>query len=152
MALDAASIATAISNLSVASVSIRDATDIPQSVRTTDCPIFMPMPDGWVGATTGSPDDETTFGTPTTREWITHRVFHYIYLHKMLPSGRGIGIKYSDAVAKTEAIWTALTALDVSGVDVENISHSEINSLQDKANNRFVGCFFDITIRERINP
>lgn len=151
MSLNASSIADAIAELTVNGITIMDAANIPLSVKTTDCPVFMPVPNGWVGATTGSPEEETTFGTPSTREWITHRIFHYIYLHKMLAS-KAIDTKYSDAVENTEAIWTALTALDVANVDVENITHTDIDTLKDKAGNSFVGCFFDVTIRERINP
>lgn len=151
MSLNASAIADAIAGLSVTGVTIKAADDLPLSVKTTDCPIFMPVPNGWVGATTGSPDEETTFGTPSTRDWITHRIFHYVYLHRMLVS-KTIDTKYADAVTNTEALWSALAALDVANVDVENITHTDIDTLQDKAGNSFVGCFFDVTIRERINP
>lgn len=151
MTINAVAISDAIAALTVAGVTIKDASNIPLTVKTTDCPIFMPFLNGWLGASTGSPATETTFGTPTTRTWAVHRVLHYVYLHKQIISGT-IGTKYEDAVAKVEAIWTAVSALNVAGVDVENITHAEISELKDKAGNAFVGCLFDITVKEMINP
>lgn len=151
MALNAAAITAAIADLEINGVTIKDITDIPLTVTIKQCPILMPLLDNWIGGATGSPDDETTFGTPSERMWVTHRNFRYIYLHKMLASGRAIDGKYADAIENIELLWTALTALDISGVDVENITHDAVGVLEDKAGNKFVGCFFEIDFKERIN-
>ena len=151
MALNSAGITAAVAALSVSGVSIKDTSAIPDKVLHRDCPILFPVPGDWVGGAGGSPDDETTFGTPGTRYWQVHRTFKYIYLHSAVGTGRGLADEYNAIVTKAELIWEAITALDVAGVDVENITHSAVGVLSDGAGNQFNGCMFEITVREKVN-
>jgi hypothetical protein len=150
MALNSAGITAAIAALNISGVTIKDVTAIPQQVTNRDCPILFPFPNDWISGGKAAAD-ETTFGTPSTRLWHVHRTFTYLYLHSAVGAGRELSDYYSGAVTKLENITSAITTLDVSGVDVETIAHTGIGVLQDAAGNKFTGCQFDITLQERIN-
>lgn len=152
MALNSSGITAAIAALNVTGVTIKDIDAIPQSVINRDCPIFFPMPGDWLDGGRATSEDETTFGPAGSRLWHVYRTYKYVFLHSAVGIGRGNSDTYQDAQEKIEALTTAITALDVSGVDVTEIKNSALGVLQDAAGSKFTGCTFNISIRERINP
>lgn len=152
MSLSSSTIATAIAALSISGVTVKNITEIPESVSTRDCPILFPSPDSWLGGANGEPaDGSTTFGTALTRYWLFNRVYKYIYLHAAVGSGRGLRDHLSAMATKADAVIEAFCELDVSGVDVQNVSIGSFGVLTDPAGNSFYGFTVDITLRERIN-
>lgn len=151
MALNSAAITAAIADLEVNGVDIRDTDKIPQAVTSRDCPIFFPMPDGWIGGSRVASEELSTFGTPTTRYWEVFRDYQYMYLHHAVGAGRGNRDNYAGMVEVLEDLIEAILTLDVSGVDVVDVSHSPVGKYSDPAGNQFGGCPVTITFRERIN-
>ena len=151
MALNSAGISAGIAALSVSGVTIKDVTAIPENVFDRDCPIFFPMPGNWLDGGDAAGDEETTFGTPSTRLWHFHRTLRYVFLHSAVGTGRGNKDNYADAVSKLESITSTITTLDVSGVDVEKITHTPLGILNNPAGKKFLGCEVMITLQERIN-
>jgi hypothetical protein len=152
MALNSAAIATGIAALSIAGVTVKDITAIPDQVQARDCPLLFPHPAEWKSGGNSEPEDgSTTFGTAASRSWIFARVYKYVYLHAPVGSGRGILDNYSAMSIKEDAIATALTQLDLSGVDVKTISVSEFGVLQDPSGASFYGFTVSVTLREWIN-
>jgi len=145
-------IATGIAALSITGVTVKDITAIPERVEARDCPILFPSPDGWMTGGNGEPSEgSTTFGTATTRLWTFNRSYKYIYLHAGVGSGRGLKDHISAMSGKADAILTAISALDVSDVDVKNMTIGEFGVLTDPAGKSFYGFILDITLRERLN-
>jgi hypothetical protein len=156
MALNSAGITAAIASISISGLTIKDVTSIPEKVNNRDCPILFPQPESWLDATwldaqQGGEENSIRFGTPSCRYWQFKRTFNYVFLNNAVGVGRGNADNYASAVDKTESINEAMTAIDVSGVDVVSIGHNGIGVIQDPAGNKFTGCLFSITFRERIN-
>lgn len=150
MSFSSTAIASGIAALSISGVTVKDLTSIPQSGDQTICPILFPSPE-WVSGGNGEPaDGATTFGTATTRLWQFNRVYKYIYLHCQVGAGRLADI-YSGMSSKADAIMKAFTTLDVSDVDVQNVSLGEFGALQDPAGKYFHGFTVSVTLRERLN-
>lgn len=151
MALNSAAITAAIADLEVTGISIRDTGEIPQTVTSRDCPVFFPMPDNWIGGSQIASEEQSTFGTPSTRYWTVLRDYQYMYLHHAAGAGRGNRDHYAAMVELLENLIEAILTLDVSGVDVVDVGHSPIGTYKDPAGNQFGGCPVTITFRERIN-
>lgn len=149
MALNSAGIHAAIAALSVSGVTIKDLSGIPMAIAERDCPIFFPIKK--TGGTAEPSTGSTTFGTPTTRMWTFNREFEYIYLHTPVGTGRGIAEHYTAMSAKEDLILTALTTLDVSGVDVMNIRTTEYGEEVGPASTAYYGYKVIITLREKVN-
>ena len=152
MALNTAGITAAVAAMSVSGVTITDINTMDVHIEQRDCPVMIPAPGEWKGGSSGSPDNETTFGAPGTRYWMVHQTFRYVFVQAVVGAGRDINDWYLKASQNADAIWTAITALDISGVDVQGINMGHIGTIQDPSGNKLIGCFFDITFRERINP
>ena len=89
MALSASTVSAGIAALSITGMtSIRDVGNIPDEVDKRACPILFPDPENWLDAGEGAIDEETTFGTASTRYWQVHRGYNYIYLHAEAGDGR----------------------------------------------------------------
>ena len=151
MALSTSTITAAIAALSISGVTIKDANAIPDQVLDRDCPILFPMPGEFFEGGKGSPDDESTFGTSTTRYWHIYKTFKYLYLDSIVGSGRGINQVYADAAGRLDLIWTAILTLNVSGVDVKNAIPEKLGTVQDASGNSFIGTIWHIEVLERIN-
>lgn len=152
MALSAATVSAGIAALSVTGMaSIRNVDNIPEEVDKRSCPILFPDPENWLDAGEGAIDEETTFGTASTRYWQVHRGYNYIYLHAEAGDGRGLKSHYSAGSTMLDRIMTAITQLDVSGVDVESVSHTRLGLITDPAGKQFYGSFISIRCLERIN-
>lgn len=151
MSFSSTAIFTAISNLSISGVTVKDLTAIPQAGEQTACPILFPNPDGCVSGANGEPSDgATTFGTPTTRMWQFNRTYELIYLHCQVGSG-SLSDFYSDMCSKSDAIIHALVELDITDVDVQTVTIGKFGALQDPSGNYFHGFTVSVTMRERIN-
>lgn len=153
MSLSVSTIATGIAALSVSGVTILDLTAIPDQVQgIRDCPIMYPHPDGFITGGNGDPSSgPATFGTPTTRFWMFLRGFQYVYLHAAVGSQRGISDHYDGMSTNLDAIMQAITALDLTQIDVENIAVGQFGVLQDTSGNSFFGFTLTITLREKVN-
>jgi len=151
MSFSSTAIFTAISNLSISGVTVKDLTAIPQAGDETICPILFPNPDGCVSGANGEPSDGSmTFGTPSTRMWQFNRVYELIYLHCQVGAGALSDI-YSSMCSKSDAIIHALVELDITDVDVQSVTIGKFGALQDPSNNYFHGFTVSVTMRERIN-
>jgi len=158
MALATATITAAIAGMTVykygsttTKISIKDINALDPHVEARDCPILFPAPGEWKGGAEGAPDEETTFGTASTRMWTVHQVFKYLFVQAQAGSERDINDYYLPASANADSIWSALLALDISGVDVEGVNMSPVGVVTDPTGTQHIGCFFDVTFRERIN-
>ena len=152
MALAATTVSAAIASLSVTGMkSIRDVDAVPEEVDTRNCPIMFPDPNNWLAAGSGAPIDETTFGTAGTRYWVVHRSYNYVWLYKECGDGRKLSSHYSAASTMLDALVTALVALDVSGVDVESVTHGPLGVVTDAVGTQFWGSMISVACRERIN-
>ena len=149
--LNSFDITAAVAALSVSGVTMYDTDQIPDQVLARDCPMFCPMPEGWVEGANAAAEEDTTFGTAATRYWQVNRTFRYMYLHNAVGVSRGVKDHYTEMVRKSELLIAALVALDVSGVDVTAVSHSPMGVYRDPSNNSFNGCTFTLSFRERIN-
>ena len=153
MGLNARTIASAIAGMTVTGVTIKDVTGIPEQVQPRDCPILFPDPIAWMAGGNGEPSDgPATFGTPTNRMWVFDRVYRYVYLHASAGAGRGLPDQYPTLSDANDAIATALTALDITGVDIKTIAPDHVGILADPAGNNFYGFQLALTFRERVNP
>jgi hypothetical protein len=152
MALSASAVSAGIAALSISGMkSIRDTDNVPDEVDTRSCPIMFPDPEMWLDAGEGAPEEETTFGTPSTRFWIVHRTYQYIWLYREAGDGRGLKSHYTGGSLMLDAIVTAAVALDVSGVDIQGVSHTRLGLITDPSGKNFIGSFITIRCRERIN-
>jgi hypothetical protein len=156
MALSSTGVATGIAALSISGVTVRDITAIPEKVEPRNLPMLFPSPADWMlgGTGEGTPNSAlgpSSFGTPTTRYWLFNRVYQYIYLHAPVGSGRGLYSHYSNMATNADAILTAITTLDLTGVDVRQIDIGSYGTLQDPAGGQFYGFTVTVTLRERIN-
>ena len=153
---NAAGITSAIAGMSVSGVKILDVGDVPESVTYRMCPVLMPREE-WLGGGGGSPAADSTFsgGVPTARGWQAKRTFHYLFLENMVGQGRGVRKIYASAAVHLETIWEALLNLDVTNVEVLDVTHTRLGTMVEANvpdSNEFVGALFDILIREWINP
>ena len=159
MALDTAATTAGIAALAVpqygnasVDITILDIDELDPHIEQRDLPVFFPAPGEWKGGAAGSPSTETTFGTPSTRFWLVHQTFKYVFIQAIVGEGRDINDYYLPASKNADALWTALAALNVSGVDVENINISPIGIVNDPVGTEFVGTIFEIAVKEKINP
>ena len=151
MSFSSTAIFTAISNLSISGVTVKDLTAIPQAGDETICPILFPNPDGCVSGANGEPSDgPTTFGPATGRMWQFNRTYELIYLHCQVGAG-GLSDFYSAMCSKSDAIIHALVELDITDVDVQTVTIGKFGALQDPSNKYFHGFTVSVTMRERIN-
>jgi hypothetical protein len=153
MSLDAGAIATGIAALSITGVTVKDITGIPEQVQPRDCPILFPAPDNWMAGGNGEPSDgPATFGGPTSRMWVFNRVYNYVYLHSSMGSGRGLIDNIAAMSDKIDAIVLKLIELDLTQVDLQNVSVGAFGVITDPAGNNFFGCTLALTMREKVNP
>jgi hypothetical protein len=153
MSLDSATIATGIAALSISGVTVKNITETPQQVQPRDCPLLFPMPNGWKKGGNSEPaDGPATFGSPTTRYWIFNRTYEYVYLHAPVGSGRGLVDQNPSMSAKEDAIVTALLALNLTDVDVKNVSTDQFGVITDPTGAKFHGFLVTIILREKVNP
>jgi hypothetical protein len=148
MALNAAGIATGIAALNIAGVTVLDITAMPDAV--TKYPALVPGPQ-WIAGGIGSAEDGEGPATFGPGMWVFQRAFSYRYFHAPTGAGRGLLDHYSAMTANLDAITTALTLLDVAGVDVMQIENSEFGVVEDPAGSKFYGFDLAITLKERIN-
>jgi hypothetical protein len=157
MSLNTSAITAAIASISVTAygstdaITIRDVDTIDPHVEQRDCPIMFPAPGEWKGGANGSPDEETTFGTFSTRMWVVHQVFKYVFIQSPVGAGRDINDYYKAASTNADGLWEALTQVNVAAIDVESVNMTPIGIISDPVGGKFVGCFFNIAFRERIN-
>ncbi len=156
MALNSLAIATGIAALgpitASGTIDILDITAEPNQVQPRDCPLMFPMPNGYLGGSNSEPSDgPETFGTPTTRSWVFDRSYKYVYLHAPVGAGRGLLDQNPGMCQNADAISTALTQLDLAGIDVKNVGIGQFGVLQDPAGNKFYGYLVTVLLRERIN-
>jgi hypothetical protein len=158
MALNTALITATVAALAVPAVgstkniAFTDISNVDLHINQRDCPIVIPAPGEWKGGSSGSPDTETTFGAPGARMWLVHQNFKFIFVQAMVGAGRDVNDHYLKASQNADAIWTALTALNIAGVDVQAVNIQPIGVISDPMGEKMIGCFFDVTFRERINP
>ena len=151
MTLSTSSITAGIAAINISGLSIKDITAIPEQVQPRDCPILFPHPVQFIQGGAGGEEGLETFGTPTSRFWLFNRTYRYLFLYAPVGSTRGMVDIYSGYVSKIDSIMESITELDVTDVDVRNISVSELGVIEDPAGSKFYGCTIDIMFREKVN-
>ena len=151
MTLSTSSITAGIAAISINGLSIKDITAIPEQVQPRDCPILFPHPVQFIQGGAGGEEGLETFGTPTSRFWLFNQTYRYLFLYAPVGSTRGMIDIYSGYVSKIDSIMESLTELDVTDVDVRNITVSELGVIEDPAGSKFYGCTIDIMVREKVN-
>lgn len=151
MTLSTSSITAGIAAISISGLSIKDITSIPEQVQPRDCPILFPHPVQFIQGGAGGEEGLETFGIPTSRFWLFNRTYRYLFLYAPVGSTRGMVDIYSGYVSKIDSIMESITELDVTDVDVRNISVSELGVIEDPAGSKFYGCTIDIMVREKVN-
>jgi hypothetical protein len=149
--LSTANIAAGIAAISISGLTIKNITAIPEQVQPRDCPIIFPHPVQYIQGGAGGEEGQETFGTPTTRFWLFNRTFRYLMLYTPVGSTRGMVDIYGGFSAKIDAFMEAVAELDVTDVDVRNITVSELGVIEDPAGSKFYGCTIDIMVREKVN-
>jgi hypothetical protein len=149
MALSSSTISAAIAALTISGVTVCDLSSIPVTLSARECPILFPSPSNWKNSAMQGP---STFGTPTTRYWEFLRTYRYVYLHAPAGAGRGISDQYIGLSAAEDTILTALSTLDVAGVDVRAMQVEEYGTFTDPSETTsFFGFIVTITMWETIN-
>lgn len=151
MTLSTSSITAGIAAINISGLSIKDITAIPEQVQPRDCPILFPHPVQFIQGGAGGEEGLETFGTPTSRFWLFNRTYRYLFLYAPVGSTRGMIDIYSGYVSKIDSIMESITELDVTDVDVRNITVSELGVIEDPAGSKFYGCTIDIMVREKVN-
>ena len=147
MSLNALATAAGVAALSVAGVTIKDDDEITNIIPVRDCPVLIPAPDRWLAGSLGETGPRT-FGPGM---WEFSRDFEYLYLHATTGVKRSSSDYIAALSANVDAILTALTGLNVSGADVEQIACTGIVEITDPAKNSFYGCQITLTMKERVN-
>ena len=149
MALNAAGIATAIAALPISGVTVLDISAVPETGDLRQVPVLFPNPSNWIaGGIGGLGEGPATFGPGM---WLFQRAFSYLYLHAPVGSGRALSDHMRGMSVNLDAILTALTTLDVAGVDVLEIDNSDFNVITDPAGAQWYGFQVTVAMEEKIN-
>lgn len=156
MAINTPAIATAIANLSVSGVTMKDITAIPSSITKANCPIFFPHPDEWEQGVESAPN--TDFVGQAGIYDAVHTL-RYIFLYDLSTAANPMSSIYSAMATKADLIWTALNTLNSKAgvLTVTHIARSRFGELlapqvgTSQIRNVFFGCYFDIQISELSN-
>jgi hypothetical protein len=151
MALSATAIATAIAGLTITGVTVKDLGAVPDTGDIRSCPVLFPNPNNWIAGGIGSSEESEGPATFGPGMWVFQRAFSYLYLHALVGQGRGLSDHMSAMSTNLDAILTAFTTLDVSGVDVMEIDCGEFAVVTDPAGKQFYGFTIAVAMKERIN-
>lgn len=99
-------IVTAISNISVQGVNVKDLNKIPEDASEL-CPIFFPNPDGFITDMAWSPE---SFGADNVRKMNLEYTLNYRYLHAPVGGTGDILSAYEGLVVNVIAILEAIFA------------------------------------------
>jgi len=148
-------LATAISNLSVAGVTIKNVTAIPRMVKPSDCPVLFPDPTDWLGEMQTDPDLDFI---GQAGQFDVVETMKYIYLHAASSAATTIGTYYSAMATNRGLLYNAIGNMTTNAAMVKSIRVSQFGELQAPAisnsqiRNIFFGCYFEITFKELVNP
>lgn len=148
MPLNSGAIATGIAALSVSGVTIKSLSNVPDIITVGECPIMIPDVDNWITGGLGEGEASDTFGPGM---WTFDRAFGYLYFHAATGQKVGLSAYLSAISTNLDAIMTALTTLNVTGVDVMQVECSGLGSYTDQAGNSFYGCRISVTLKEKVN-
>lgn len=143
MPLAIATITDSIAALTISGVTVKDKDELREGWTAYDCPLLVPLPNGFVSAVNIQP---VSFGSGSGRQLNVTYSLTYRYFHA--PIGRGdITQTWSEMVDKVFSIFDAIAANDkLNGlIDLQLASVSEFGVVVDGANNQYHGC--DITLR-----
>lgn len=137
-------VATAISNLSVSGVTIKDITAIPPSAALL-CPILIPAPQ-YVSNVV--PTVLTTGGYPAAKINLNYTL-NYIYLHCHAGSGLSQLEIINPLMTNFTAIISAIVGNNILGlVDIQFNGSQEIGIITDPAGNEFWGVMFSLRVED----
>jgi hypothetical protein len=149
VAISATTVATSIAALSVAGVTLKDLTAIPENVEARDCPIIFPKPDGFMTNLTIQID---SFGSSSGKKTAFYDL-NYTYCHSPLAAGRGLFDVYQDMVNKCTVFIDAVIANDAlaGSIDAHVKGVAEFGPVVDPAGTAFHGATITIGITEFVN-
>lgn len=139
-------VSTAISELSVSGVTIKDITAIPESARML-CPILLPQPNDYMSGVQFSFE---SFGSNGTALMNLEYDLNYVYLHCEAGSGMNAFAPFSALMTKLAAILVEIMSNDkIDGlVDLKLNSVSNIGIISDPAGNEFWGVLLSFHVLE----
>ena len=150
MSLAIVTVADSISKLSVSGVTLKDLDKIPTTVRSRDCPIFYPRPDGFLS---GVVPEKASMGSGSGAQWDIQYTLNYRFLYAPIGSERGLFAVVPTMVAKIALLIDAILANDVitGAIDLQIFDIGEFGPVSDPMGNMFHGCDFSLEILEHIN-
>lgn len=149
MSLAIATICTAISNLNVPGVEIKNLYEVPEAVDER-FPTLYPEPSGFVSEFTVT---KNSFGTGMTAMMTVTYNLTYTFCFAPVSSERTIFVKWAEMVEKAFRIYdTIIAACPLAGsVETELQNVFEFGPVSDPAGNTFHGCKFIIHVTEFVN-
>jgi len=150
MGLAIATISSAITDLSVTGLTIKDIDEIPQAVINRDCPLLVPNPDNYVTRFIAEPD---SFGAGSDRKWTATYTLNYLLLYAAVGAGRTTVIeKYSGMVSTAFAFFDAVLASSTltGTVDFEPDMIGDFG-IVDFSGTSFHSCAVSLNVKEFVN-
>ncbi len=154
MSLSATTIATAIAALSVSGVTIKDLSNAPAEVIRATLPALLPDIDNFGGdIQVEGGDGPLSFGTASTRFWMTTRSLGYVYYHAAVGANRDNPYQLmTDISNKRDLIIEALLELaDITDIDILGVVGGKIGIVNDLSGNQYHGFTLQVRVREKVN-
>lgn len=146
MTLQASTVATAIANLNISGLRIKNLTSIPQLINPRECPVMVPEINF---ITNFLPVPKNLDGT--NGYWESTRELNYFVCYTQAGQGRGIFEYVKGMVDIFDALATAVLSADVSGVDIVGMNLSGFGIIKDTDNKEYYGFAIKIVISELVN-
>jgi hypothetical protein len=141
-------VADSISGLSIAGITVKDISAIPEAVQRLT-PILFPQPTDFI---TGMEIKRQSYGGAGTPAMDMTYTLNYVFLQSEVGSGRGLFSVYPALISNIAKIVKAILENDniTGAVDMEMPSVTTIGSITDPAGNEYWGALFALKITEQI--
>jgi hypothetical protein len=146
MTLQASTVATAISQLVISGLRIKDLSNIPEQVNSRDCPVMIPDVN-YISNFVPLPKNlERSNGY-----WESTRNLNYWIFYSEAGQGRGIFEHVKGMTDLFDTIATKILSTDFSGIDVIGISLSGFGVIKEPNGDEYFGFAISIAISELVN-
>jgi len=144
--LQATTTATAISQLVISGLRIKDLSNIPQIINPRDCPQMLPDVNFISNFIPVPKNLDRTNGY-----WESTRNLNYWVFYAEAGQGRGIFEHLKGMVDMFDAITTKVLSTDFNGLDVVGVNLGGFGVIKDTNNKEFFGFAISITVSEFVN-
>jgi len=144
--LQATTTATAISQLAISGLRIKDLTSIPQSINPRDCPQMLPDVN-YISNFIPVPKNLDR----ANGYWESTRNLNYWVFYAEVGQGRGIFEHLQGMVNLFDRIAEKILSTDFSGLDVVSMNLGGFGVIKDTNNKDYFGFSISITVSEFIN-